>query len=797
MFKSYFTIAIRNILRHRVFSVINILGLAIGMSAFFLIFQYVRFETSYDSWHAKADRIYRVVPDVSTATGTDRSQGRCPAPVGPRLKKDFPEVEDAVRMSTAEFLVRAGEHRFQEHQVLLVDSSVFHVFDFALIEGDSRTALSRPMSVVLSESMAKKYFGATDVLGRHLLLTGAGFDATVTGVMKDIPANSQIRTGIFVSMSSSRRINVSDDPDSAYWASAYGFFTYVLLKPHTDVSALQAKFPAWLDRLAGSQLRRLQLSDSFQLEPLTQVYLHTKREVAERGSIDNVRIVSLIGIFILVLACINFINLTTARSVQRAREVGVRKVIGALRSQLSLQFIGESVILCLLAFVLTVVLCGLLTPFFNQLAGKTISTGILSQPADIGMLLSLAVLVGLTAGFYPALVLSSFRPVAVLKGRFATGARGSLLRKVLVVGQFAVSILLLIGTAVVYTQLSFMRNSRLGFEKEQTIILPTHSDPRAAIFKQSLADVPSVLGSTYSSSVPGEGLFNVYTELQNRKGEMQKSNIDLYTIDYDFIPQYGLEMAAGRNFLRSHPTDSTQAMIINESAARMLGYATPADALGRDFAQWARRGKIIGVLKDFHYLSMKHKIQPMVMRIEPFGYYAMSVKVAGTDLPATLKTIGVKWAQAMPDQPFEYQFLDEIFDEQYRAETRFGRLFVNFAVLAVLISCLGLLGLASYNTLQRTREIGVRKILGASVAGIVRLLSADFIRLVALAFLIAAPLAGLLMHRWLTGFAYRTTIPWWIFAGAGAAAVGIAFVTISFQSIRAALANPVDALRSE
>jgi len=796
MIKSYFTTAIRNILRHRVFSIINIIGLSIGMTAFFLIFQYIRFEKSYDRWHTKADRIYRVVPDVSTPSGTDHTMGRCTAPVALNLKKDFPGIENAVRMSTDDFLVRCGDRRFQEHYVLMADSSLFDIFDFQLLEGDKHTALTQPMSVVLSESTAKKYFGNSDPLGQHLLLTGAALDATVTGVMKDIPVNSQIKTNLFVSLSSNRHIYGQNTPDST-WTRDYAYFTYILLKPHTDAAALQGKFPAWLDFHSGSQFKQMQVHDSLLLEPLTQIYLHTKREVAERGSIDNVRIFSVIGIFILILASINFINLTTARSVERAKEVGVRKAIGALRSQLSLQFIGESVILCLLAFILTVVLCGLLTPPFNQLAGKTISTGIFSNSSGPMTLLTLAVLVGVTAGIYPAAVLSSFRPVAVLKGRFVGGAQGAMLRKGLVVVQFGISILLLIGTAVVYSQLDFMRNGNLGFNKEQTIVIPTNSDKNFAVFKQSLSDLPAVLSSTYSSSVFGEGLFNAYTELQNRQGEMQKANLDLYTIDYDFIPQYGLQLVAGRNFSRSMPTDSTQAMIINESAARMLGYASPRQALGRQFAQWGRRGQIIGILKDFHYLSFKQEIKPMVMRIEPFGYYKLSVKLSTARPPETLRTIADKWSRAVPNRPFEYRFLDDIFDEQYRSESRFGRLFVNFAVLAIFISCLGLLGLASYNTLQRTRDIGVRKILGATPVAIIRLLSMEFLRLVGIAFLIAAPAALLVMHRWLAGFAYRVSIPWWIFAGAGATAILVAFMTIGFQSFRAATANPVDSLRSE
>lgn len=699
-------------------------------------------------------------------------------------------------MSTDDFLVKRGDRRFQEHYVLMADSGLFNIFDFTLVEGDKRTALTQPMSVVLSETTAKKYFGDSDPLGQHLQLTGAAIDATVTGVMKDIPVNSQIKTNLFVSLSSNRLIYGQNTPDTT-WNLEYGYFTYILLKPHTDAAALQAKLPAWLDRHTGTRFRQLQVHDSLLLEPLTQVYLHTKREVAERGSSENVRIFSIIGIFILVLACINFINLTTARSVQRAKEVGVRKVIGALRAQLSLQFIGESVVLCLLAFVLTLGLCSLLIPLFNQLAGKTISTGIFSNPSDLLLLLLLSVIVGVAAGFYPALVLSSFRPVMVLKGRFATGAKGSLLRKGLVVFQFTIAILLLIGTAVVYTQLDYMRTRELGFDKAQTIIVPTNGDKKVPVFKQALSTIPGVLGSTYSSSVFGEGEFNAFTELQNNKGEMQKSNMDLYTVDYDFIPLYNLKLTAGRNFSRAFPTDSTQAMIINETAARILGYPAPGAAIGRDFAQWGRRGKIIGILKDFHSHSPKVAIQPLVMRIEPFGYYTLSVKLSPNRIPATMKAIAATWTQMVPNRPFEYTFLDDLFDRQYRADTRFGNLFFYFAMLAILISCLGLLGLASYNTIQRTKEIGVRKMLGATVAAIVRMLSFDFIQLVGIAFLIATPLAWFAMDRWLAGFAYRTRLSWQIFAAAGATAVLIAFITISFQCIRAATANPVRSLRNE
>jgi putative ABC transport system permease protein len=793
MVKNYLTIALRTLWRHRAFSVINILGLSVGMTAFFLIFQYIRFETSYDRFHSKADRIYRVVAETITPTET-LPNGMATAPIAVNMKKDFPEVEDAVRLGTDSYLIRLGDNKFQEPNSILADSSFFNIFDFPLVEGDRRTALKEPMSMVLSQSTAKRLFGNANPMGKHLLLTGGSVDMKVTGVMKDIPENSQIKANLIVSLSSNKMIYGQPTPDSEWTNHMY--YTYLLLKPHTNPEALQAKFPAWMEMHNGRLMKQLQMHDSLILEPFPKVYLYSKYDGFVQGSISNVYIFSVIGAFILLLACINFINLTTARSAERAKEVGIRKVAGALRFQLAGQFIGESVVLSLVSFVLTMTLCALLLPLFNQLAGKIISTGIFSRPMDIVMLFLLAVVVGLAAGFYPALVLSSFRPVSVLRGRFATGGRGSLLRKGLVVFQFTISILLLIATAVVYTQVEYMRTRDLGFSREETIIIPTNGDMHKDVFRQSLTSLPGVLTTCLSSNVPGTGPTSAYSEMENSKGEMQKTNLDTYFVDFDFINQYGLKLVAGRGFSRDFPTDSTQAMVINETAAKSIGYSTPQAAIGRNFSQWGRQGKVIGVLKDFHYMGLQQPIEPMVMRYEPyFGW--ISVKVSTHDLPATVKAIGDKWTEAIPYRPYEYWFLNEWFDQQYRAQNRFGNLFFNFALLAIFISCLGLLGLASYNTLQRTKEIGIRKILGAGVSGIVNLLSVDFIKLVGIAFLIAAPLAWLAMDRWLRDFAYHTRIPWWVFAGAGVAAALIAFITISFQAIRAATSNPVRSLRTE
>jgi len=794
MFKNYFKIAIRNLWRHKAFSFINILGLAVGISACFLIYQYVSFETSYDNFHSKADRIYRVVADVKTPTETIRSAA-VTSPVAINMKRDFPEIEEAVRIAPEELLVKRGNVKFQEKKSVLADSTLFNVFDFPLIAGDKKTALIEPMSVVISQTAAKKYFGNTNPMGQEIQLTGEAINAKITGVMKDIPKNSQIEADIIVSLSSSKQVSGYPLSDSE-WTN-HTNYTYILVKPNTDVKALAAKFPAFQEFHHGEEAKKLQMQDYLSLEPLRDVYLHSTRGGFISGNINNVYIFSAIAVFILLIACVNFINLSTARSAERAKEVGIRKVVGALRFQLARQFISESIVICLIAFCLSIILSAAALPLFNQLAGKEISNSIFSDPLHIVSLFILSLFIGLIAGFYPSLVLSSFKPVSVLKGRFSTGTKGSVLRKGLVVFQFTISIVLIAATIIVYRQLNYMRSQSLGFSKEQTIIINTNFDKNKEVFKQSLSAVPGVISSAFSSHVPGGGSNSAYSQVENKKGEMQKSNLDLYFVDFDYVKLYDLKLAAGRSFSKDFPTDSTQAMVINEAASKMLGYSTPQEAIGRKFDQWGRKGQIIGVLKDFHYKSLQSEIPPLVMRFEPWGMGMISVKVSAANLPATIKAINKKWSQLIPNRPLEYNFLDEFFDRQYRSEDHFGNLFFNFAVLAIFISCLGLLGLSSYSTMQRTKEIGIRKVLGANVPGIVNLLSIDFIKLVLIALVIAVPVAWFGMNRWLQDFAYRTDIAWWIFGLAGLLSVLIAFSTISFQSIKAAIANPVKSLRTE
>ena len=793
MFKNYFKIALRNLWKHKVFSFINIMGLTVGMTACFLIFLYVSFEWSYDSFHSKANRIYRVVADIKTPTEVINTNKPAWA-VPPNAKDEFPEIESFVRILNDNVLMRKGDIKFQEENTMWADSSFFKVFDFKLLKGNPQTALKEQFSVVLSKKAAKKYFGSADPVGQTLLITGDAYPAKVTGVMEDIPENSTIKGDVVLSMSTfTQRLYRGVDSN---WGG-YDPQAYLLLKPGMNAKALEKKFTAFLEKRNGTEMKQSQMYPTLFLESLKDVYLRSTRDGSKTGNITNVYIFSIIAVFILLIACINFINLTTARSAERAKEVGIKKVVGAEKSQLMRQFIGESLMVSLISFVLAVGLSALLLPLFNQLAGKTVSPGIFSNTYYLLTLLLAAIGIGLLAGVYPALVLSSFKPVVVLKGRFATGTRGILLRKGLVIAQFTISIALIIGTIIVYNQMNYMRSQDLGFSKDQVMVIDTNGDPAKKAFQQAVAGLPGVKSTSMSGSIPGGGDHSAYSEIENIKGDLQIANLDLYFVDFDYINQYKIKMVAGRGFSRDFATDTTRAMVLNEAAVKMFGYTSPQQAIGKRFKQWGREGKIVGVMKDFHFRSLQEVIKPLSMRIEPDRSNLVSVNVSATNLPSTIAAVQNKWKTLIPNRPFSYYFLDEFFDRQYRSEERFGKLFLNFAVLAIFISCLGLLGLAAYSTMQRTKEIGIRKVMGASVSNIINLLSKDFLKLVFISFFIAAPVAWFFMHQWLEDFAYRINISWWIFAVAGITALLIALFTISFQAIRAAIANPVKSLRTE
>lgn len=792
MIKNYLRVALRNLWRHRGFSLINIIGLSVGMAAFFLIFLYVCFELSYDSFHSKADRLYRIVSDVKTSTETFHYNAP-PAPASAGMPDYLPEVQSVMRIILGgNWMVIRGDRAFELDDVAMADSNFFGVFDFPILKGNPLTALRDPFSVVLTESAAKKFFGNADPMGQSLTLTRGQFHGTVTGVMRDLPENSHIKASMIISLTT---FTMKLGRDFVKDWDNYNVNEYLLLKPGADPAALQAKFPDYLQKMAGSQLHPEQKMPTLLLEPVRDVYLYSTRDGARTGNIANVKIFSIIGFFILLIAAINFVNLTTARSAERAKEVGIRKVVGAGKGMLAGQFIGESILLCLMAFLFSLLLAQLLLPAFNQLAGKVVCPGVFSQARYPLILLGISLLIGIAAGLYPALVLSSFQPMAVLKGRFSMGTRGLVLRKTLVIVQFTIAIGLIIGTLVVYRQLGFMRSQDLGFSMDQELVLDTRDDSAKMAFKQEVSRMPGVLATSLSSSNPGMGIYNNNIKIQNYRGDMQTVDIDTYAVDFDYLAQLNMKIVAGRPFSREFVSDTAFGIILNQTAVRTLGYPSPELAIGKRYGNYS--GTIVGVVKDFHFHSLQESIKPLGLFCQPKDGDLLCVKIEGRQVPATLAAIQQKWKQMLPDRPFTYFFLDEFFDRQYRAENRFGKLFLNFAILAILISCLGLMGLASYSTLQRTKEIGVRKVIGASVGNIIVLLSGDFLKLVGWSFLIAAPLSWFFTHRWLLDFAYRIRIGWEIFLAAGLLAMLIALFTISFQAIRAAIANPVRSLRSE
>ncbi len=672
MLKSYFKIALRSLLRHKGFALLNIIGLAVGMAAFFLIFQYVRFEYSYDDFVTKRDRVYRLATDIKSASGI-QANWTSSMPMAINLKREYPQIEDVVRLSARSTLLKRGDVFFQESNTIFADSGLFNIFNFPLLEGDPTTALKEPFSVVLSESTAKKYFGSADPIGQPLFFSDSGYNAKVTGVMRDLPENSTIKADLFVSMATMKRLQGRID---SLWGRQNAT-SFLLLKPGASTAALESQFKSFIDRHMGTALKLSQQQEALSLEKLKDTYWSSRGGWVS-GSKTNVYVFSLIGLFILLIAGINFVNLTTARSAERAREVGIRKVIGAIRFQLTRQFLSESVLLCLISFVFASALCEALLPSFNLLAGKTVSTGVFSRPGGLLDLMGIALAIGLLAGIYPALVLSGFRPIESLKGRFTSGSRGLLLRRGLVVFQFTVSIFLIIGTAVVYLQIDYMRGRDLGFDKQQELVIDEHNDVHKMAFRREVAKLPNVQSTALSGSVPGEGYYTANTSLENSRGEMQPTILDLTYVDFGYLEQYKMKLLAGRFFDPQMATDTMEAMIVNEKAVEFLGYSSPEQALGRRFEQWGKKGLIIGVIRNYNFEGLQSEIQPLTICINLNDCNYLSAKVSTRDLPATMAAIRKTWEGMAPNKEFDYFFMDEQFDRQYRAEVKFGRLFINF-----------------------------------------------------------------------------------------------------------------------
>ncbi len=809
MIKNYFKTAFRSLLKNKGFTAINVFGLTLGIATCLLIVFYVLDELSYDRFNEKADRIYRVNNDIKFG-GSENFFAIAPAPAAMSLKADFPEIEQAARIFSGgtNVRVRKGDKFVQEDRVLYADSTLFSIFTFPMIQGNPATALVAPGSMVINERTAMKYFNRTDVVGQSLTVDD-GTVFKITGVIRDIPIQSHFNADIFISMAGR-----ADSREDAWLGNNY--YTYVLLRPGASPAALQAKFPAFLQRHAGQQLQNaihmdfatLEKSGNyfrFSLVPLKDIHLRSNSvaELLPGGSITYVYIFSAIAAFILILACINFMNLSTARSSNRAREVGVRKVLGSPRKYLIAQFLTESVMVTLAGAVLAVLAAWVLLPVFNEISGKELVVNGRLIRWMIPILLVFVVIIGCLAGSYPAFFLSAFQPIDVLKGKLARGFKGGGLRSFLVVFQFAISIFLITGTLVVYNQLKYIQSRDLGFNRDHVLIVKDvyGLGEQAKSFKQEVKKLKDVDDATMTGALPAENYVSGSSFFKDRSLTQESAVLgQRWFVDENYITTLGMKLKSGRNFAADMPTDSS-AILINEAEEKMLGWSDPLNhTLYAPLDNTLTRVgtyHIVGVIKNFNFRSLREQVTPMVLHFAE-DRSALSIRIhAGANIPAVMAQVRNKWKELSPAKEFAYSFMEQDFDALYRSEQRMGKLFISFTSFAILIACLGLFGLAAYAAEQRTKEIGIRKVLGAGVSTIVGMLSRDFIKLVLIAILIASPLAWLAMRKWLEGFAYRQQMQWWVFALAGFAAILIAFITISFQSIKAALSNPVKSLKSE
>jgi putative ABC transport system permease protein len=808
MFRNYFKVALRNLWKNKGYSAINIFGLAVGLAVCLLISLYVMDELSFDRFNKNASRIYRVNADIKFG-GDLQKLAVCPDPMAFAMVRDYPQIQNAVRFRNyGSSLVKKGTQNIKEERIIFTDSTLFDVFTLPMIEGNPKKALTEPNVVVITESTAKKYFGRTDVVGQTLLFDNKD-NYKITGVIKDVPENSHFNFDFFVSLAGVKEANQN------IWVS-FNFNTYLLFRQDADAKAFEKKFDEINAKYIMPQAQQLMhISEEdfrksgnyikFTLTPLTAIHLHSDRiaELAPNSDVQVVYIFSAVALFILLIACVNFMNLSTARSSNRAREVGVRKVLGTQRTALIGQFLTESVVMSLIAFVLAILLVILLLPYLNDLASKNLSLSFIRHPFLLPALIGFVLLVGLLAGSYPAFYLSAFKPIEVLKGKLSGGFKRSYLRSSLVVFQFFISIALIIATIVIYSQLQFIQNKKLGFTKEQVLVVKDAYvlDKQAETFKNEVLKYPEFLSGTVSGYLPvpsgrdNESLF-ADGNIQNDKAV----STQVWQVDEDYLKTLGMQMVKGRFFSKDFTTDST-GIVINETAAQLFGFGE--NPLGRKITEVmdvktsaVKNYTVIGVVKNFNFESLRQTIGALCMKLEP-STGKISFRLKTDNIPQALAQVKSTWKKLVPNEPFSYSFLSEDFDRMYRSEQRSGKIFVSFAVLAILIACLGLFGLVTYAAEQRTKEIGIRKVLGASVTNIVNMLSKDFLKLIGIALLLAFPLAWWGMNKWLQDFAYRIHIDWKVFLLAGFIAILIALLTISVQAVKAALANPVKNLRTE
>ncbi len=795
MIRNLIKISFRNILKDKSYSIINILGLTLGIScSLFLIF-YVMDELSFDKFHEKGEDLYRVVTEI-TEVDNQFTWAVAQTPFAPTAKKDYPEVKEYTRISgSGRMMFKKGGENIYEEEFVYADSSFFDLFTHKFIQGDSKTCLYEPNSVVITKDIAIKYFDRADVVGESL--EGEDLVYKVTGVIENLPKNSHIsNTEGFISYSTlqGRRLEGS-------WGN-FGVLTYLYTPGLSDPAFLEEKLQQIYDNYCAEIFEQYGITFKYQLQNVRDIHLHSKigSEAETNGDIVYVYIFSAIAFFVLLIASINYMNLATAQSTKRAREVGIRKVMGSQKRQIIIQFLTESMIYSIFSLVISLVLVAAILPFYNNLLDKSIDISVIWQTEILFILLGIVIFVGIISGAYPAFFLSSFKPVTILKTNSSNSNGGSLLRKVLVVIQFGISVTMIVSTWIVYDQLQFLTEKDLGFNKDHVVRIEMFNNEMRTNYpalRGELKKSNSVIEVGSATTSPGYGVGKNLINVEDDKGEMVERGIDLYGIDYDYLPALGFEIVEGRNFSREIPSDTSQAVIVTESMAERMNWD---QAIGKRFQFGISEEdpfvEVVGVIKDYHHRSLYDVIEPIMFYLREENQIA-HIKLSGNDISESLQEVETAWKTVFPNRPLEYNFLDQEFEEQYQNDQRRGQIFSIFSIITIIIACLGLLGLASFTTSQRTKEIGIRKVIGASVGNIVIMISKDFLVLIVISIIISIPAAYYFMKQWLQNFAYQVEISYLTFLLAAILALLITFITIGFHTIRAALANPVNALREE
>ncbi len=793
MIKNYLKMGFRRFNRQRGYTVINMFGLTVGIACCLVIFLYVSDEMSYDKYHDDLDRIYRLSVRIHSPTAPGEGSAQTCAPVARVLRENFPQVEAVAQtFKVRGGLTEKGDKKFYEGTRIFADTEIFQILTIPFLEGDSQNSLDRPYTIVLSKRMAQKYFGQQNAVGETISINSRDYE--ITGVVADAPHNTHFKYDSFISMKTLE----GRYPFDAWLLS--NFYIYVKLKPNTDMANLTARMELIGETYIPKEMITPGDKITYSLQPVADIHLfsHLRNEPEPCMNPFYLYIFSAIGLLVLLIACMNFINLSTARSSKRAKEVGVRKVIGARRGQLMRQFFGESTVLILMALLSALILVSAILPLVNSIAGKNFVTMDLLHPSVLLLMLALIIFVGFIASAYPSLVLSSFQPVKALRANFQSGSKGSSLRKLLVISQFAISIALIAGTLIIYRQINFMKNQYLGFDSHQKIVIRVRGalsiEENYETVKEAFLQHPTIIGAAVSSDVPGMRLDRWDTKVIDGAEENSRILNHLY-IGPDFLKEYKIALAAGRLFNKEMSTDLNETFVLSRKAAEEYGW-TPEEALGKRLES-IFPATVIGVVEDFHYQGLQTTIEPLAIAWQPEMFRLITLSFTTESLPETLAFSKRKWEELFPGHPFDYFFLDSYFDQQYQSEERVGKMFTVFTVLGIIIACLGLFGLASFTAEQKTKEIGIRKVLGATVPEILLLLSKEFIKWVLIANVIAWPVVYLAMSSWLENFAYRINVDLRILIGSALLAVVIAFFTVSYQSVKASLANPINALRYE